>query len=407
MTKVVHIQKSIQSTGRAPLRLHNAFLDKNIDSSILSMDYDINLTDRIFQTSRKSRIFARIDNYFQAAITRQIDRKYGMYSFLCLGTDVSKNELVRQADIIYIHWVQGGFLNLTSYKSLARLGKPIVIFMHDMWTITGGCHHSFDCKQYSKDCSDCPMFSDNRPINWPLIEFRKKRKLYSEFTNLYFIAPSKWLFSCTKNSSLTREKPLYHIPNIVNSHMFKHVDKKFARNILGLGENDIIVSFGAFYLSSAYKGWLELSKALHKLSSFLDRTDITVLVFGGGFNKQIAEAIPFRTHFMGFLKDEFSTVLIYNASDVFVTPSLADNLPTTVLESQACGTAVVGFDVGGIPDMIKHKENGYLAEYKNPDDLAMGIKFCIDNKIKGKLHRTFDTDVLIKKHLDLFDDVIK
>ncbi len=102
------------------------------------------------------------------------------------------------------------------------------------------------------------------------------------------------------------------------------------------------------------------------------------MIFGGGYNKEIADTVPFKTRFMGFLKDEYSTVLVYNAIDVFVTPSLADNFPTTVLECQACGTPVVGFEVGGIPEIIKHKENGYLAKYKDADDLANGIRFCLE-----------------------------
>jgi glycosyltransferase involved in cell wall biosynthesis len=405
MTKVVHIQKSILSTGRAPLRLHNAFLEHGIDSKILSMDFDVNLTDRIKQTSRGSRVIARVDQFFQSVLTRKIDSKYGLYSFLFFGTDISKTELIKQADIIYVHWVQGGFLNLSSYRCLAKLGKPVVIVMHDMWTITGGCHHSFDCKKYTIECSDCPMFSGRQIFNWPLHEFRMKRRMYSEFSNFYFVSPSKWLYSCAKESKLTKDKPVYHIPNILDTRVFKSVDKRFARKVLGLPEEGIIVSFGAFFLSSAYKGWLELSRALQKLKKLWPQENITVLVFGGGFNSKIAEQIPFTTRFMGFLKDEYSTVLIYNSTDVFVTPSLADNFPTTVLESLACGTSVVGFNIGGIPDMIQHKENGYLAEYKNADDLAAGIKYCIENNVKGKLHQDFQASRLIKKHLDLFRDI--
>jgi glycosyltransferase involved in cell wall biosynthesis len=130
------------------------------------------------------------------------------------------------------------------------------------------------------------------------------------------------------------------------------------------------------------------------------------LIFGDGYNKAIADAAPFRTRFMGFLKDELSTVLVYNATDVFVTPSLADNFPTTVLECQACGTPVVGFDVGGIPDMIKHKDNGYLAKYKDADDLANGIKFCLETKIKGRLLPEFEKNILLKKHGDMMQSVL-
>ncbi|HNF02863.1 MAG TPA: glycosyltransferase, partial [Ferruginibacter sp.] len=116
-------------------------------------------------------------------------------------------------------------------------------------------------------------------------------------------------------------------------------------------------------------------------------------------------AIPFKTRFVGFLKDEYSVSLVYNAANVFVVPSLADNLPTTVLESLSCGTPVVGFDVGGIPDMISHRENGYLARYKSAEDLAEGIRFCIKNQVKGRILANFEKDSVMKRHLDLMETI--
>ncbi len=108
---------------------------------------------------------------------------------------------------------------------------------------------------------------------------------------------------------------------------------------------------------------------------------------------------------MGFLQDEYSTALVYNAADVFIVPSLADNLPTTVQESLSCGTPVVGFEVGGIPDMISHKKNGYLAKYKDSGDIAEGIKFCINNRIKGYRLPDFEPSVIVQKHLELFEQI--
>jgi len=131
----------------------------------------------------------------------------------------------------------------------------------------------------------------------------------------------------------------------------------------------------------------------------------SILIFGSGYNKQIEDSMPFKIRFMGFLKDEYSTSLVYNAADVFITPSLADNLPTTVLESLSCGTPVVGFDVGGIPDMIKHKWNGYLAKYGDAEDISNGIRFCLQNNIKGQLLPDFEKGTIIKKHLELMNTI--
>jgi glycosyltransferase involved in cell wall biosynthesis len=382
-------------------------MENNIESSILTMQFDVNHTDTIFETSRNSRIRSRFDQFLQSFITSKVNRQFGLYSFPIIGTNISRNELIRSADVIYLHWVQGGYLNFAGYRQLAKLGKPVIIFMHDMWSITGGCHHSFTCEKYMTQCSDCPMFKKKGIIDWVNLEFRRKRKLYSGYQNLYFVSPSKWLYDCAKKSFLTKDKPVYHIPNIVDSSLFKPVGKMFARKFLNIDENETVIAFGAFEISSAYKGWLELMKAINILHTGKSVKDLTVLVFGASFNKKIADTVPFKTHFMGFLKDEYSTVLVYNAIDVFVTPSLADNFPTTVLECQSCGTPVVGFEVGGIPEIIKHKENGYLAKYKDADDLANGIRFCLENKIKGYLLPQFSMSNLIQKHIELIETVTK
>jgi len=407
MPKVVHIQRSVITTGRAPLRLHNAFLEAGIDSSIISMEFDVNLTDRVIEIGRKARLVSRLDEFLQSFINRNVYKQFGIFSFPILGSDVSTAEMVKNADIIYIHWVQGGFMNLQSYKRLARLGKPVIIFMHDMWTITGGCHHSFDCEKYCTNCFKCQMFPRTGLFDWASIEFRRKKKLYSMYENFYFVSPSKWLLNCTQKSNLTLGKPVFNIPNIIDTGLYKKLDKKVVRYMLNLNEHDTVLSFGAEHISNPYKGWPELLKAMNLLTTRFSREDLTILVFGGGFNKKIADSVPFKTMFTGYLKDEYSTVLVYNASDVFVIPSLADNFPTTVLESQACGTPVVGFNVGGIPDMINHKENGYLAAYKDAQDLANGILYCLDNKITGGLLPELGKSVLLKKHIDLMTAVTK
>src|SRR5664280_852369 len=369
MIKVVHLQNSTFSAGRAMLRLHNAMLEANIDSSILTLVQDINDTAEIKNLGRNARIVARLDYFLQSFVRREIKRKFGMFTFPILGTNVSHEKQIQAADVIYLHWIQGGFLNLSNIRQLAKMGKPVIFFMHDMWSITGGCHHSFTCEKYKTKCFDCQMFPKENVIDLAALEFRKKKKFFSDFKNLYFVSPSKWLHDCATQSFLTKGKPVYHIPNIVNSELFKPVDKKIARQFLNLNIDETVIAFGANSIESPYKGWPELQKALEILSHDQNTKNVSVLIFGSGYNKQIGNSIPFKTRFMGFLRDEYSISLVYNAADVFITPSLADNLPTTILESLSCGTPVVGFDVGGIPDMIKHKWNGYLAKYRDAEDI--------------------------------------
>ncbi|MCK5136196.1 MAG: glycosyltransferase [Bacteroidales bacterium] len=400
--RVIQIQYSTESAGRSAIRLHNAFEEKShINSSIISMRQGPIGSEAVKWLGIKPELVSRVDKSIQALLTRKMNKNYGNFTIPVLGSNINSIEQILDADLIYFHWILGGFLNLKRIEQILKLGKPVVFVMHDMWMITGGCHYSFTCEKYKSECSRCPALKKQKRTDLSTFQFRKKAKLYSKYKNLHFISPSKWLFNCSKQSKLLRDKLILYIPNAIDSEVFKPVNKKLARKVLNIDTEDRIISFGSVSIESPYKGWPYLIKALSQLSHDNDFKDITVLVFGSDYNKKLANSIPFKTRFLGFLKDEFSMVLAYNAADVFVVPSLADNQPTTVMESLCCGTPVVGFDIGGLPDMIKHGHNGYLSKYKDPDDLVNGIKYCFNNDIRGKILSGFHRSKIIKQHEDL------
>ncbi len=406
MTKVVHIQYSIDSAGRAAIRLQHAFNNVDVQSCIVSLQHSMHGNTSIKYLGPNARLISRVEDKIQAYLTKKCNKQLGTFSYPVLGNNVARLEEVKNADIIYIHWALKGLLNFRSVKQIASLNKPVIIFLHDMWNITGGCHHSFTCEKYKTEgCNDCPMFPAVKKNDLSAKEFRKKMQLYSKYNNLYFVSPSKWLYNCAKESLLTKNKPVFYIPNLIDNIIFKPADKTVARQILNIDVTETIIAFGAVSVNSPYKGWVYLQKALELLKQDDTIKNISVLIFGSGYDKDIAASIPFKTKFMGFLQDEYSTALVYNAADVFIVPSLADNLPTTVQESLSCGTPVVGFQVGGIPDMISHKKNGYLAKYKDSGDIAEGIKFCINNKIKGYRLPDFEPSVIVQKHLELFEQI--
>jgi glycosyltransferase involved in cell wall biosynthesis len=406
MTKIVHIQYSIDSAGRAALRLQHAFNNVDVESCIVSLQHSMHSGTKIIYLGPNARLLSRVEDKIQAYLTKKCNKQLGTFSYPVLGTNVAKLDEVKNADIIYIHWALKGLLNFKSVKQIASLNKPVIIFLHDMWNITGGCHHSFSCDKYKTEgCNSCPMFPAAKKNDLSAKEFRKKMQLYSKHNNLYFVSPSKWLYNCAKESLLTKSKPVFYIPNLIDNSIFKQADKPVARQILNIDVNETIIAFGAVSVNSPYKGWAYLQKALELLKKDDSIKNISVLIFGSGYEKGIAESIPFKTKFMGYLQDEYSTALVYNAADVFIVPSLADNLPTTVQESLSCGTPVVGFEVGGIPDMISHKKNGYLAKYKDAGDIAEGIKFCINNRIKGYRLPDFEPSVIVQKHLELFEQI--
>jgi glycosyltransferase involved in cell wall biosynthesis len=403
MTKVVHIQHYTETTGRAALRLHKAFLNAGLDSSIVALTPAINDDERVKHTGKWTKLIAWLDNKIQPYLKRHLVKEFGSFSNPLLGSNLSRIEEVKKADYIYIHWALGGFLNLKSFEQIAKLGKPVIFFMHDMWNITGGCHHSFGCENYKTECNSCHNFSSPKKYDRSYKQFKKKLRLYSKYDNLYFVAPSEWLYGCAKQSCLTKNKLNFYIPNILDKSLFKPFDKKIAKAIFNIDADETVIAFGAEAVNSPYKGWSYLQQAIEILNKEQSVKKLSVLVFGGGDSKKIKDAIPVKTRFVGYLQDEYSMMLLYNATDVFIAPSLAESFGYVILESLCCGTPVVAFNTGGIPDLILHKKNGYLAKYKDAQDLATGIEFCLKNGIKGYMQPKFEPDIIVKKHFELFN----
>jgi glycosyltransferase involved in cell wall biosynthesis len=200
-------------------------------------------------------------------------------------------------------------------------------------------------------------------------------------------------------------KPVFHIPNLVGLDHFTPGSRTGAREALGIPMETHVIGFGAFSISSPYKGWEYFCEALHFLAKNHPRWDIMVLAFGSEYDPTVASRLPFKTKFLGFVRDIDLLAEAYRAMNIFVVPSLADNLPTTVLESLSCGVPVVGFNVGGIPEMIIHKENGYLARYRDSEDLANGMQYCLEHATKGKRLPLFEKNVIVGKHLDLLHHI--
>ena len=402
--RVLQLQTTMKSGGSSAIRLHRAFQKAGVESGILTCVMDKLVEPEIAYMPKKSRIVAWFDGKLKGFINRNNRREFGPFSYPVLGSDVSRMKEIKNADIIYLHWVLGGFLNISAIEKLLRLNKPVVMIMHDMWTITGGCHHSFTCTRYFSGCGRCPILPGDREKDLSFQEFRKKQKIFSKYNNLYFISPSRWLYDCAKKAMLTRDKPVFCIPNTLDGTTFKPFDKSVAKRILNIDPEETIIAFGAVAIDSPYKGLsflLEALQILHKQ----DLKKTSVLIFGSNYNKKIADAIPFKTRFMGHLNDDYSMVLMYNSADVLVVPSLADNLPTVIMEAMSCGTPVLGFNVGGIPDLIDHLKNGYLAKYKDSGDIAHGIQYCIENKIMGKRLAEFEEDQVVRKHVELMNFV--
>lgn len=300
----------------------------------------------------------------------------GEFSIMRYGCPFYKVQLVKDADVIFLHWVNGNALSIDGVEDILKLNKPTFWYMHDMFPITGGCHHSLSCEGYTKDCSDCPLINNQSLKSKARKQLRQKIKHWSKYSNLEFIAPSEWLGRCIKNSILSLGHKVHIVPNVIDTTIYKPLDID-AKRILGLDPQKKTILFGAASMDSIYKG----TKYAHDCLMELDPEKYEGVVIGNA-DKEFMRNLPIKVVETGFLNDNLSLSLVYNACDTFIISSIAENYPNVVLEAMACGKPCVGFRTGGIPDLIHHKKTGYLTEEKTADCLKKGIEWLFEDRAR-------------------------
>ena len=293
------------------------------------------------------------------------------------GTDITSLPEFIHADIIHLHWINQGMLSLKDIRRIIDSGKPIVWTMHDMWPFTGICHYAGECEKYTTQCNYCPILYKGTSKDLSLQIYKKKKKTY-EGSHITYVACSQWLENMAKKGELIMGQTITHIPNAINTNLFKPREKSQAREKLNLPLDKKLLLFGSVKISDKRKGIDYLMKACKILSTHHPDfcKDLGIVVFGKEA-ELYASLFPFPIYSMNYVSNDKELVNIYNAVDLYVTPSLQDNLPNTIMEAMACGVPCVGFNIGGIPEMIDHLHNGYVAEYKSAEDFANGIHWTL------------------------------
>ena len=296
------------------------------------------------------------------------------------GTDITKTREFKEADVIHLNWVNQGMLSLKGISRILASGKPVVWTMHDMWPATALCHLTFNCRRYaSSGCSQCPLLPRGG-IMGDLAKgvWKHKMNILKRYNNVYFVACSRWLAGEAGRSRLFGGRKVASIPNPIDVRTFCPGDKGEARRLLGLPEGRRLVLFVAQRVSNANKGMAYLIEACRRLAeSQPGMAGSLGVVTLGGCGGELAGSFAVPSYPLGYVSDVRKIVAAYRAADLFVMPSLSENLPNTIMEAMACGVPCVGFNVGGIPEMIDHRKNGYVAAYKDAADLAEGMRWAL------------------------------
>ena len=288
------------------------------------------------------------------------------------GYDITKLPEFQEADVIHLHWVNQGMLSLKGIQKILQSGKPVVWTMHDIWPATALCHVTLGCQHFTSKCGNCRLLPgggsshDYSTTIWQ----RKQRMLADE--NIYFVACSHWLESEAKRSALLKGQKITSIPNPIDTRIYKRGNKQEARQRLGLPLDKKLILFASQRVTNVNKGMDYLIEACRQLQI----SDAAVVILGG-HAEEVVSQLSLEAYPLGYVNDEQRIVDVYHAADVFVLPSLSENLPNTIMEAMACGVPCVGFKVGGIPEEIDHRRNGYVAEYRSAEDLARGIRWIL------------------------------
>ena len=302
------------------------------------------------------------------------------------GTDITRLREFQEADIIHLHWINQGMLSLSGIRKILRSGKPVVWTMHDIWPATAICHVTLGCRSFVTRCRNCRLLGDKNGDDLSTTVWQRKLRML-EGENIYFVACSRWLESEAKASALLKGHKITSIPNPIDTHIYNRYSKEEARQRLGLPLDRKLILFASQRVTMPNKGMDYLVEACRLLSDLTKCQTPCEVVILGGHAEEVVDLLHLKAHPLGYVNDEHRIVDVYNAADVFVLPSLSENLPNTIMEAMACGLPCVGFKVGGIPEEIDHKRNGYVAEYRNAKDLAKGIQWVLEESDYEALSR--------------------
>jgi glycosyltransferase involved in cell wall biosynthesis len=398
--------------ARAVLRLHQGLRRIGVDSRMLvrfraGEDENVLLYGpAAFRAS--ARIRARLD---RLPLLHYPRRRPGVFTPAVVPDRLPARVRELSPDLVHLHWVADGFMRL---ETLRHIDRPLVWTLHDSWAFTGGCHVPYECTRYRGACGACPALGSTDEEDLSRSVWARKRLAWSGVP-VTLITPSRWLEGCVRSSALFENARCVVIPNGLDLERFRPTDRAAARAGLNLPTDRRLILFGGVNSATdPNKGMALMADALRRLPALAPQLAADWVVFGTGPGDALPD-VPCPVRVVGRVDDEAALASLYAAADVFVVPSLQENLPNTVMEAMACGTPCVAFDAGGLPDLIEHQRCGWLALPHQPEDLARGIVWVLDDeerrralgaRAREKAEQEFELTHIARRHVDLYREVM-
>lgn len=410
--RVVHVCYTDAKGGAAigAYRLHSAMRASGVDSNlavVLKFTHD----EHVIPIPNRKWRRAGIRYFNQALRSLHASGNPVIRSINAIPTGAGRFLDSLGADILQLHWVCADTISI---GEIANLRTPTVWKLPDMWAFSGSEHYLLpgDPPRYRDG-----YLRDNRPIHESGIDLNRWLWLYKrhKWRDAHFsiVGPSQWIASCAHASGLFSHRRIRSIPNPLDLELYRPLDKDDVRREYGLPVGKRLIMFGAMHATQDQrKGLHHLQAALHRLPAHLASGDAELVILGADGNS--AEKMAgYNVHYLGIIRDEGRLVRAYNTADLLVLPTEMDNLPNMVKEASACGVPCVGFDVGGMPDMVDHLETGYLARPYDIDELARGIAWTASSAspemgavVRRRAEARHAPALAVERYLDFYREIL-
>ncbi len=385
-TAIINTDDISGGAAKAAYRLHKSLREADQESYVVSVNKVSDDNNVLAVAGMHDLQYAKSISLIQNELIdkNRTDLSDTRFSLPYPGVDLSEHEIIREADVINLHWVTQ-FQSTETISKLLSLNKPVIWTLHDMCPFTGGCHYTAGCENYTADCYDCPQLENNKyQIPYHVL----KNKITHFKNSITVVCLNTWMARCARQSTLFKDSRIEIMPNSIETDIYKPFPKEKAKKTLNVSSDTCVLLFGAATARVKRKGFSQLLCSLEicmqdeKFNQLVQEEKIKIIIFGKTGSELEKFSIPLFS--AGEIHDDNKIAELYSAADLFILPSLEDNLPNTMLESMACGTPVVAFSVGGIPDVIIDNENGMLAEPENAKALAGKILALVFDKTKRK-----------------------
>lgn len=408
--KIVHLHsRDLHGGGGGTVameRLHRGLLKAGHDSRVIcgKKTSDSKLSTAIPRYKGSRWIESRL---------RWISARAGLNDIHFLNSfRVRKMKEYARCDLLHIHGVHG-FFNYLAIPGLTR-SKPAVLTLHDAWPFTGHCAVHYDCDRWKTGCGRCPYPEAIPPVerDSTATEWKLKNWVY-ERSNLAIISLSSRLTEQANQSMLGRF-PVFQIPNGIDTSTFRPLDRSSCRDMLGIPDNMKVIMFAALNLAQYNKGGDLLVKALQELPQEVKNAAVLLVIGEGG--EKVSKELGIRTVDLGYIRGDLLKPVAYSAADLYVSPSRAESFGLVIAESMACGTPVVAFDVGGVPDLVREGQTGYLVDECEASALSRSISHALADRsalesmrqqCRAIIEEEFTLDLQIEQHVKLYEDLVE